>query len=127
MDPRRQRRFLTALLSGAGVLHFAKPQPFDSIVPRALPGGPRGYTYASGAAELITAGLLAAPATRRLGGAAAIALFVAVFPANIQMAWDSRRGSRTARAIAYGRLPLQALLIAQAAAASRDRPADPAD
>ncbi|MCL6422607.1 hypothetical protein Bequi_04270 [Brachybacterium sp. JHP9] len=105
---------LSALLAGAGALHFARPAPFDSIVPRALPGDARVYTLASGAAELGIAGLLAVPATRRLGGAAAAALFVAVFPANLQMAADWSDRSALHRSIAYGRLPLQAVLIAQA-------------
>jgi uncharacterized membrane protein len=111
---RRTTVFLTTLLGGAGALHFAKPEPFDSIVPPALPGPARGYTLASGAAELAVAGLLAAPRTRRLGGAAATALFIAVFPANIKMAYDWRRARPRKRAIAYGRLPLQGVLIAQA-------------
>src|SRR5699024_4393252 len=85
---RRTSAFLATLLGAAGVLHFARPAPFDSIVPPALPGPARTYTYASGAAELATAALLAVPRTRRLGGIAAAALFVAVFPANLQMAYD---------------------------------------
>ncbi|MGO1227912.1 MAG: DoxX family protein, partial [Brachybacterium sp.] len=81
---------LATLLGGAGILHLARPEPFDSIVPPALPGPARTYTYASGVAELGIAGLLAVPRTRRLGGIAAAALFVAVFPANLQMAYDWR-------------------------------------
>ena len=38
-------------LGTTGVLHFAKPEHYDAIVPRALPGSARFYTYASGAAE----------------------------------------------------------------------------
>lgn len=105
---------LATLLGGAGILHLARPEPFDSIVPPALPGPARTYTYASGVAELAVAGLLAVPRTRRLGGIAAAALFVAVFPANLQMAYDWRRAGPWKRAIAWGRLPLQAVLIAQA-------------
>ncbi|MCG7311310.1 hypothetical protein [Brachybacterium sp. ACRRE] len=122
--PARTRRFLTVLLAGAGVMHFAKPAPFDSIVPPALPGAARGYTYASGVAELVVAGLLAAPSTRRLGGVASVALFLAVYPANVQMAWDSRHASALRRAIAVGRLPLQGVLVAQGLSVARgDAPA----
>jgi uncharacterized membrane protein len=32
---------LAVLLAGAGVTHFARPRPYDSIVPRWLPGSPR--------------------------------------------------------------------------------------
>ena len=114
--------FLGALLAGAGTLHMLRPEPFDTIVPPALPGPARGYTYASGVAELAVAGLLAVPRTRRLGGAAAAALFVAVFPANVQMAYDWRRARPRKRMIAVGRLPLQGVLIAQALHVARNGP-----
>lgn len=120
---RRTAGVLTALLAGAGALHFARPAPFDSIVPPYLPGPARGYTYASGVAELGVASLLALPPTRRLGGFAAAALFVVVFPANLQMAADWKNASAAKRAIAYGRLPLQGLLIAQALRVARLYPA----
>ncbi|MGO1926072.1 MAG: DoxX family protein [Brachybacterium tyrofermentans] len=111
---RKTAAFLGTMLGVAGVLHFARPAPFDSIVPPALPGPARNYTCASGAAELSIAALLAVPRTRRLGGIAAAVLFVAVFPANLQMAYDWRGVRSAKRAIALGRLPLQGVLIAQA-------------
>lgn len=111
--------FLTMLLGAAGIMHAVHPEPFDSIVPRALPGSPRAYTYASGLAEVATAALIAVPRTRRLGGLAAATLFVAVFPANVQMAIDWRRKPPRMRAIAVGRLPLQGVLIAQALRVAR--------
>ena len=69
----------SCFLGVMGVLHFVKPEHFDRIVPRALPGSARFYTYASGVAELGVAGLLALPKTRRAGALAAIALYTAVF------------------------------------------------
>lgn len=102
---------LAALLGASGVLHFAAPRPYDSIVPRSLPGRPRAWTYASGAAELAVAAALAWPATRRLGGLAAAGLFVGVFPANVKMAVDWRNASPARRAVAFGRLPLQIPLV----------------
>lgn len=112
-------RFLTVLLGGSGAVHLARPAVFDPIVPRSLPGPARAYTYASGVAELGIAGMLAVPRTRRFAGVAAAALFVAVFPANIRMAglWSER--GRAGRAITLGRLPLQAVLIAQAVHVAR--------
>jgi uncharacterized membrane protein len=98
-------------LAGAGGTHFASPRPYDAIVPRSLPGSPRFWTYASGVAELSVATLVAVPRTRRLGALAAAGLFVAVFPANVKMAWDWRRRPLPARAVAYGRLPAQAPLV----------------
>lgn len=111
---RRNAALLGLLLGAAGIAHGARPAFFDRIVPRALPGGARGYTYASGVAEVTTAALLALPRTRALGGWAAAALFVAVFPANVQMAWDWRGRPAAAQAVSLGRLPLQGVLIAQA-------------
>ena len=36
----------------AGVMHFAQPKPFDTLIPPELPGGRRLWTYGSGAVEL---------------------------------------------------------------------------
>lgn len=111
---------LAGLLAGAGTMHFLRPRPYDSIVPRSMPGAPRTWTYLSGVAELACAAAVAHPRTRRIGGVLSAALFVAVFPANVQMAIDSRHGSVRRRAIAYGRLPVQAPLVWWAARVARD-------
>ncbi|WNI19097.1 DoxX family protein [Actinacidiphila sp. ITFR-21] len=110
---------LAGLLAAAGVTHFARPEPYDAIVPRSLPGDPRRWTRASGVAELAVAAAVALPATRRAGGLAAAGLFVAVFPANVKMARDWRRRPTPYRAAAYGRLPLQVPLVLWALRVSR--------
>jgi uncharacterized membrane protein len=102
---------LSALLGFAGVAHFANPGFFDEIVPHALPGPPRAWTYVSGLAELACAAAVARPSTRRTGGLAAALVFVAVFPANVQMAVDWRSRAAPERAAAYARLPLQIPLV----------------
>jgi uncharacterized membrane protein len=107
----RSALLLSGLLAGSGVLHFAVPGPYDSIVPKVLPGSPRGWTKASGAVELAVAAAVALPQTRRIGGLAAAGLLAAVYPANVQMAYDCRNASPLKRAVAYGRLPFQAPLI----------------
>jgi uncharacterized membrane protein len=112
----RSALVMSGLLAGMGALHFAVPGPFDALVPKALPGSARGWTKASGAAELAVAVAVAVPQTRRLGGLAAAGLFAAVFPANVQMAYDWRHASTVRRCVAYGRLPLQAPLIGWALA-----------
>jgi uncharacterized membrane protein len=109
-------RALAALLTITGVLHLAVPAPFDAVVPRRLPGTPRFWTLSSGLAELAVAAAVAVPGTRRLGATAAAALFVGVFPANVQMACDWSDRSSAARAVAWGRLPLQVPLVAWALA-----------
>ena len=113
-DERARAYGLVGILTTVGITHFLAPKPFDSIVPAELPGGPRFYTYASGVAELGTAALLAAPRTRRLGATAAIALFLAVFPANVNMVrlwWDKPWPMRLG---AIARLPLQIPMITAA-------------
>jgi uncharacterized membrane protein len=100
-----------AFATSAGV-HLVRPQSFASIMPRVIPQ--RHHTnliYASGVAELVCAiGLLR---RARWAAPASIATLVAVFPANVQMALDSGSGQGPAdnRALAWGRLPLQAAMI----------------
>jgi uncharacterized membrane protein len=108
---KRDAAGLAGMLATMGALHLLVPGPFDSIVPRSLPGSPRTWTYLSGVAELAVAAAVAHPRTRKAGALAAAALFVGVFPANVKMACDSRKASPAKRAMAYGRLPMQVPLV----------------
>jgi uncharacterized membrane protein len=101
---------LAALLSSSGVIHFVRPSTFTDLVPSWVPGTAHQVVYVSGAAELAVAALVAHPKTRRLGGYAAAALFVAVFPGNLKMALEPDQSS-TLRYFAFARLPLQIPLI----------------
>ena len=115
MDNRKLGRLMGYILLGAGIGHFIFPSGLDSIVPAALPGDPRIYTYLSGVAEiLIGLALLSAPHVKVLGkplklwGAyGGFALFLAVYPANINMAiqWSDR--PMPDPLFAYARLPFQ--------------------
>ncbi|MBQ7805870.1 hypothetical protein, partial [Rhodococcus sp. (in: high G+C Gram-positive bacteria)] len=92
-------------------------------VPRQLPGQARTYTQVSGVAELAIGAALAVPKTRKLGAGLAAALFVAVFPANIQMAIDWCRSPKTSTPQKIGsiaRLPLQVPLVTEALKARRN-------
>ena len=112
-NPAPARR-MGAMLLGMGALHFVAPKPFDSIIPEELPGSARFYTYASGVAELGTGALLLAPRTRKLGALAAVALFIGVFPGNlnhVRLWWDKGWPARLAT---MARLPLQIPMIRQA-------------
>jgi uncharacterized membrane protein len=111
-----------AMLVGMAVLHFVAPKPFDRIVPAELPGGARFYTLASGVAEGATGAMLLAPRTRRLGALAAVALFIGVFPANVNMVrlWWGK--GWPARVAAIARLPLQVPMITWALKAYRNAP-----
>jgi uncharacterized membrane protein len=83
-------------------------------VPPWIPGSARFWTYASGVAEIAVGAAVATPSTRRVGATAAVGLFLAVFPANVQMAWDWRRKPWPYAAAAVGRLPLQYPMITHA-------------
>ncbi|TPG34486.1 DoxX family protein [Mycolicibacterium hodleri] len=111
-----------AMLVGMGVLHFVAPKPFDTIVPAELPGPARFYTLASGVAEAATGAMLLAPRTRRVGALAAVALYVGVFPANInsiRVMWDK---GWPARIGTIARLPMQIPMITQALKVYRNAP-----
>ncbi|MBW0016675.1 MAG: hypothetical protein JO236_03890 [Mycobacterium sp.] len=105
---------LATLLIGVGTVHFLAPKPFDDIIPVELPGEPRLYTYLSGVAEVVIGALLLPRRTRRAAASAAAALFVGVFPGNINMVrlwWDKPWPMRIA---ALARLPLQIPMITAA-------------
>jgi uncharacterized membrane protein len=111
---------IAALLLGVGTTHFLAPKQFDAIIPAELPGSPRLYTYVSGVAELTIGALLLPRRTRRLAALAAAALFVAVFPGNLNMVrlwWDKPWPMRIA---ALARLPLQIPMITAALKVSRN-------
>ncbi|MEE3851125.1 hypothetical protein VZC37_12325 [Gordonia sp. LSe1-13] len=111
MSPDRLARLMAGMLITIGTLHFVAPKPFDDIIPEEIPADPRTLTYASGAAEIgIGAGLLA-PRTRRFSAALAAALFIAVYPANINMVRLWKDKPLAMRAAAIGRLPLQFPMI----------------
>jgi uncharacterized membrane protein len=111
---------IAALLLGVGTVHFVAPIPFDEIIPAELPGSPRFYTYASGVAEIGIGGLLLVQRTRRLAALAAAALFVAVFPGNVNMCrlWWGKPWPM--RIFALARLPLQIPMITAALKVSRN-------
>ncbi len=115
MDTRKSARIMGYLLLGAGIGHLLFPAPLDSIVPSALPGDPRIYTYLSGVAEIVIGlALLSKPtlhlfgkSLRLWGALGAFALFIAVYPANINMAieWSDRQMPDPL--FAFARLPFQ--------------------
>nr|WP_280220728.1 hypothetical protein [Nocardia neocaledoniensis] len=100
-----------------GPRHCAAPTRSAACGPPPRPGDPRTNPSGPGAAELGVATALAVPRTRRLGGWLAAALFVGVFPANIQMAVDVVKNPKSPglfKAGVLARLPLQIPLIVAA-------------
>ena len=104
----------------AGILHFVVPDLYVQIVPPQLPW-PMGLVYLSGLAELVLGIGVMIPRTRRLAAWGIIALLLAIFPANVYMATSGVTIQGAPAAIAdpsalgrWGRLPMQAVLIAWA-------------
>lgn len=79
---------LAAAMIGIGVLHFVRPKPFVRIVPKYLPA-PLALVYISGLFEILGGIGLLIPATRTWAAWGLIALYVAVFPANVYMLTDN--------------------------------------
>jgi len=114
-------RPLALLLGGSGVLHLARPQLYEPLVPRRL-GDARAWVYGSGLAEIACAAGLSVARTRRRAGLASAVLLVGIFPGNIQHAVNALRSSRVSsgyRAVTLARLPLQAPLVVWALRVAR--------
>jgi uncharacterized membrane protein len=109
------RWLLTIVMVAAGANHFINPAPYVAMMPGALPA-PLALVYISGVAEILGGLGLILPATRRLAAWGLIALFVAVFPANLNMALnDLPLGTTPVPTWAlWARLPLQIVFIAWA-------------
>lgn len=107
-------RWLLALIFVvAGVMHFRAAPTYQKIMPPYLPF-PLMLVYLSGIAEIVGGlGLLPRP-TRKLAGWGLIALLVAVFPANVQMAVEGTQqvGIDVPRWVWWARLPFQAVFLA---------------
>ncbi len=109
------RWLLTAFMVLAGLNHFIAPAPYVAIVPAALPAH-LALVYVSGVAEILGGLGLILPSTRRLAAWGLIALFLAILPANINMALHHlpMGGNDLPTWALWLRLPLQAVLIAWA-------------
>ncbi|MBW4474648.1 MAG: DoxX family protein [Stenomitos rutilans HA7619-LM2] len=109
-----------------GIIHFAKPTPFVKIVPPQLPH-PLELVYISGFFEILGGIGLLIPLVSVAAAWGLIALFIAVFPANINMAINNIKleGIPDNPALYWARLPLQAVLIAWAWWYTRNPQAQP--
>ncbi|GAC1355500.1 MAG: hypothetical protein NVS4B8_09520 [Herpetosiphon sp.] len=105
---------LAVLMIGTGVLHLVMPLPFAAIVPAYLPAHLL-IVYISGVAEIMGGAGLLVPATRSAAAWGLILLYIAVFPANIDMAiHNTPLGGNHYPVLLWLRLPFQILLIAWA-------------
>jgi uncharacterized membrane protein len=118
-DPSRVRTALRWLLAivmvAAGANHFISPAPYVAMMPVSLPWH-LALVYVSGVAEIAGGLGLLVPRTRRAAAWGLIALLIAVFPANVNMAVNELPlGTTTVPTWAlWARLPLQLVLIAWA-------------
>src|SRR5262245_4845579 len=99
---------------GAGVNHFGSPAPYLGILPAEIPESLHSpLVVISGIAEILGGLGLVLESTRRLAAWGLIALYLAIVPANINMAWNhlSLGGTPIAPWLLWARLPLQVVLI----------------
>lgn len=110
---------LAAVMIGAGVMHFIVPGFYVALIPPSWPAR-LAAVYISGVAEILLGVLVVIPRTRRLAAWGLIALFIAVFPANIYHAISGGLtdpdlpASMANPTNAWLRLPFQAVFIAWA-------------
>ena len=117
------RRCLALFLGGSTVAHVLRPGWFVPMIPDWVPGDPSLVHAAATVAEGTAALLLGSRRTARLGGWAAAAVFVGVFPANVQAVvdggYDLAPGWLGTRTAAVLRLPLQLPLVLAAVHVAR--------
>jgi uncharacterized membrane protein len=95
----------------AGLNHFLNPAPYLSMMPPSLPY-PQALNIISGAAEMAGGVGMLLPAMRSIAGWGLLALLVAVFPANLNVALHGWKGENIAPWLLWARLPFQPLLMA---------------
>jgi uncharacterized membrane protein len=114
----RSRVVLATFMVAIGMVHFVVPGPFVNIVPRALPA-PLALVFVSGFFEVLGGVGLLMPRARRAASVGLVLLYVAVFPANVNMALHPELGQGIPAWALWGRLPLQVLFILWALWAGR--------
>ncbi|AIE85382.1 DoxX family protein [Fimbriimonas ginsengisoli] len=110
--------FFRALLAlgmiAIGILHFVLNEQFERVMPAYIPAH-RGLVLISGLFEVAGGAGLLIPASRRYASFGLVALYVAVFPVNVDMALHPAADAAPwLRVALWLRLPLQGVLIAWA-------------
>ena len=94
-----------------GIKHFTNVGWYMKIMPPYI-SYQKELVYLSGAFEIILGIMLLFEQTRFLSGWGLILLLIAVFPANIYLAQTNGTAMNISPALAWGRLPFQAVFIA---------------
>lgn len=116
------RVLLAVLMMGIGAAHFANPRSFLQIMPGFIPTSLHlPLVQVSGAFEILGGAGILVPKVRALAGWGLVALYLAVFPANINMAVNRLPMGDAVWPVwaLWARLPLQLVLIAWAYWVSR--------
>jgi uncharacterized membrane protein len=115
------RWLLGVLMILVGASHFVDPAPFDAMIPPSWPS-PRALVLLSGFFEVLGGAGLLIPRLRRAAGYGLVALYIAVFPANVYVAMEGLPvfGRELPALALWLRLPFQLVFIAWALYASRE-------
>lgn len=109
---------LAVFFIGAGANHFVAPDFYVGIMPSYLTLHLE-LVYLSGGFEILGGLAVLIPRMRSLAGWMLIALLVAVFPANLNMALNPDQFPGLSAVALYARLPAQGFLIGWARWATR--------
>ena len=116
---------LVLLMGGSGTIHLTRPEIYTPIVPRIL-GHAEFFVFWSGILQIVAGLLMLVPPTRRWGAILTMAILVAVYPANVQMALDGPQPAggwyAGSSLMLWLRLPVQPLLVYWAWTFVRNRP-----
>ncbi|MDF1662234.1 MAG: DoxX family protein [Planctomycetota bacterium] len=107
------RWVLAIAMIAVGIEHFRNPAFFENIMPDYLPWHLE-LVYISGVFEILGGVGLLVPMTKKAAAWGLVALYICVFPANINHAVNNvpmLDGRELHPALLWGRLPLQAVII----------------
>ena len=109
------RRMMSFFMIAAGISHFIIPGQYIKIVPGVLPN-PAAIVYVSGVFEILGGIGLLVPQVSALAAWGLVLLFIAVYPANLNMAINGIEIENIPNTWWFQaiRLPLQFVLIAWA-------------
>ena len=93
----------------AGAMHFVIPRQYQAIVPPAIARWKKEIVVVSGVAEIAGGVAILPEATRRGARWWLLATLLAVYPANIHMAVNSKDFPKIPPAALWARLPVQSL------------------
>jgi uncharacterized membrane protein len=93
----------------AGAMHFVIPRQYEAIVPPYLARWKKELVVASGIAEIAGGVAILPDATRRGARWWLLATLLAVYPANIHMAVNSKDFQKIPAAALWARLPVQGI------------------